>query len=161
MTWTQFHDMHSGGGQKLDWHHIHIEAPEEEAKRIFFARFGHNPERVTCTCCGEDYSITEGASLAQLTGYERGCRPLETPRVDGLYRQPDDPYFREHYYLEEGEEPRAPYRVDPTWKPYGREYKSLDEYMKSDGVLVITVSEIKPEWRTADVPRQGYVWVGE
>lgn len=27
--WTHFMDMHSGGGQKLDWPHIFIEAPEE------------------------------------------------------------------------------------------------------------------------------------
>ncbi len=32
--WTQFHDMHSGGGQKLAWARIYIEAPEREAAQI-------------------------------------------------------------------------------------------------------------------------------
>jgi hypothetical protein len=71
--WTRFMDMHSGGGQKEKWQYIYIEAPECEAKVIFYNRFDHNPERVTCTCCGEDYSISSDESLTQLTAYERGC----------------------------------------------------------------------------------------
>jgi len=51
-------DMHSGGDLKEKWQYIYIEAPEEEAKVIFYNRFGHNPNRVTCTCCGKDYSIS-------------------------------------------------------------------------------------------------------
>ncbi|KKL21424.1 hypothetical protein LCGC14_2445590 [marine sediment metagenome] len=70
--WTQFWDMHSGGGLKeAPYHYIYIEAPEEEAKVIFYNRFGHNPERVTCTCCGDDYSIGEEKTLAKLTEYHR------------------------------------------------------------------------------------------
>ena len=57
--WTEFMDMHSGGGQKLDWAYIYIEAPLEEAKVIFYNRFGRNPDRVTCTCCGADYWVHE------------------------------------------------------------------------------------------------------
>lgn len=163
MNWTHFHDMHSGGGQKLDWGHIYIEAPESEAKRIFYARFGRNAERITCTCCGHDYSISEGVSLAQLTGYDRGCRYLDTPRdpKTGLYKRPDDLYFKEHYYLEDDEEPREPYKVGgrsvPIFASGG--YKTLGEYLKSPGVLAIPASEIKPEWLAAEVPVQGYVWV--
>jgi hypothetical protein len=83
--WTRFMDMHSGGGQKEKWAYIYIEAPEDEAKVIFYNRFGHNPERVTCTCCGEDYSIGEHTSLAQATAYNRNCdykgkRYVEVPR---------------------------------------------------------------------------------
>lgn len=70
--WTKFWDMHSGGGSKERYEHIYIQALEEEAKRIFYGKFGHNPERVTCTCCGEDYSISSG-ELSQITGYHRGC----------------------------------------------------------------------------------------
>ena len=44
--WTHFWDMHSGGGQKEKFGHCYIEAPENEAKVIFYNRFGHNPERV-------------------------------------------------------------------------------------------------------------------
>lgn len=74
MTWTQFHDMHPGGGQKLDWGQIFIEAPEAEARAAFERLFGRDPDHVTCSCCGEDYSISEEATLEQATGYERGCR---------------------------------------------------------------------------------------
>ena len=74
MKWTHFHDMRSGGGLKEKWGHIYIEAPEKEAKIIFFNRFGHNPERVTCPCCGEDYSSSEYDTLEDATGYERMVR---------------------------------------------------------------------------------------
>lgn len=69
--WTHFWDMHSGGDQKLDWAHIFIEAPEDEAKVIFYNRFHRNPERVTCTCCGEDYAISESPTLEEAASYVR------------------------------------------------------------------------------------------
>lgn len=72
--WTRFFDMHSGGGRKEDFEYLYIEADIKTAKIIFYNRFGHNPERVTCTCCGEDYSITEYNSLEEATAYERQCR---------------------------------------------------------------------------------------
>ena len=59
MTWTVFWDMHSGGDPKEKFDKICIEAPRKEAIVIFFNKFGHNPDRVTCTCCGADYSIGE------------------------------------------------------------------------------------------------------
>lgn len=59
MKATKFEDMHSGGGAKEKWETIVIEAPQTEAEVIFQNRFGHNPNRVTCTCCGSDYSIQE------------------------------------------------------------------------------------------------------
>jgi hypothetical protein len=65
-------DMHSGGGRKLDWEYIFIEAPESEAKSVFYSKFGRSPERVTCTCCGEDYSISEYESLDEASKYDRG-----------------------------------------------------------------------------------------
>lgn len=70
--WTRFMDMHSGGGTKEEpYEYIYIEAPVSEAKVIFYNRFGHNPERVTCTCCGEDYSIDAEETLEKATEYER------------------------------------------------------------------------------------------
>lgn len=70
---VQFWDMHSGGGCKeKPYEQIYIEAEsEEEAKRIFYGRFGHNPDRVTCTCCGRDYSISSSESLEDATKYQR------------------------------------------------------------------------------------------
>lgn len=74
MTVTKFWDMHSGGGQKLDWGKIYIEAPKDEAIRVFYARFRRNPYRVSCTCCGEDYSISEHATFEEASEYERTYR---------------------------------------------------------------------------------------
>lgn len=71
--WTRFMDMHSGGGSKEDYDKIYIELPEDKAKVFFYKMFGHNPERISCTCCGEDYSISEGEDLLTLTAYDRKC----------------------------------------------------------------------------------------
>lgn len=159
--WTRFMDMHSGGGNKEKWAHIYIEAPEDEARVIFYNRFGHNPERVSCTCCGEDYGISSGESLSQLTGFDRGCASLETPRDErGLYKEPDDPWFRAHYYLEADEHEEAERRgwtVDMRYSSY-REYRTLEDYTADPSVLVIHADEIKPDERKGSVPEQGYVW---
>lgn len=156
--WTRFMDMYSGGGSKEPQHYILIEAPEAEAISIFYGRFGHNPERVSCTCCGQDYSIDSAESLAQLTGYDRGCRNLKTPQdpVTGRYLN-DDPVLRNHYYLEEGETPPEGYEVDnlPRWN----KYLTLDEYLQREDVLVIRANEVKDEWRHLQPPLEGYVWV--
>jgi hypothetical protein len=69
--WTKFWDMHSGGGQKGDYPQYFIEAPEGEAMSVFYSRFGRNPYNITCTCCGEDYSVHEGESLEKITEFHR------------------------------------------------------------------------------------------
>jgi hypothetical protein len=171
--WTRFMDMHSGGGLKEQWQFIYIEAPEDEAKIIFYNRFGHNPERVTCTCCGNDYSIEADESLKQLTGYDRHCDNLETPRDErGLYKQPNDPWFKAHYYLEPEDVAEAIARGYKVKENLSRDiarqypesadkysYKTLEQYMTLPEVLFIRADEIKPEERTGSVPEQGYVWV--
>jgi hypothetical protein len=151
---------------------VSIEAPEEEAKVIFYNRFGHNPERVSCTCCGGDYSISEEPTLKRLTGYHRNCNSLDTPRgEDGRYEQPDDPWFTEHYYLEPEEEAEAVERGwtirENTARKIGRQYGdgygrylTLEEYTAKPDVLVIPATEIKDEERTGEVPEEGYVWAG-
>lgn len=75
--WTRFMDMHSGGGQKEKYAYIYIEAGMKEAKVIFYNRFGHSADRVTCTCCGEDYSAYEEGTLEEITQYERGDKTME------------------------------------------------------------------------------------
>lgn len=154
--WTQFWDMHSGGGLKEPpYHYIYIEAPEEEAVKVFYNRFGHNPFRVTCTCCGEDYSVSSEKSLAQLTAFHRNCWAVEQKR---------DPKTRlflplpegVNYYLEEGEEPPEGFSVSTLFRL--KPYITLEEYKTQRDVLIITESEIKPEERTGEVPEQGYVW---
>lgn len=156
--WTQFWDMHSGGGTKEEpYDSIYIEASQEEAKIIFFNRFGHNPERVSCTCCGGDYSIDERESLSQLTGFHRNCRSLETPRgEDGLYMN-DDPIIAAHLYLEKDEKPPKGYKLSEH-KPWG-EYQTLEEYKQRDDVLIIQAGGIEDKERVGEVPQQGYVWV--
>jgi len=157
--WTQFWDMHSGGGQKEKWAYIYIEAKEDEAKIIFYNRFGHNPERVTCTCCGDDYSISSKGDLAQLTGFHRNCRNLVTPQdpKTRLYKN-DDPVIRKHLYLEDGEKPPEGYEIDITFRRW-REYQTLEEYKDNDDVLIIYDKDIKPEECIGQVPKQGYVWI--
>ena len=149
--WTLFWDMNSGGGLKeAPYGKVYIEAPEEEAKIIFYNKFGHNPERVSCTCCGEDYAISEGPTLLQVSGCHRGCRALATPKGgDGLYKHPDPDtlegkYFNEHYYLEWNEEPQYGFAVKnkPTWAD---NYQTLKEYEKKKNVLIIYAKDIKPE----------------
>lgn len=98
--WTQFWDMHSGGGQKLDWSMIYIEAPKDEAEVIFQNLFGRNPHRVTCTCCGSDYSLNEdeawvigkGLKPGYTSGYVEGQSkyPGEAPLTLEQYLAKDD-----------------------------------------------------------------------
>jgi len=128
---TRFMDMHSGGDTKEPpYEYIYIEAPQSEAEIIFYNRFGHNPNRVTCTCCGEDYSISEEESLEQATGFERNCE-----------------YGPKGKYVEK-------LRKDN----YGRKYQTLAEYLENENVLLIKKEDTKPEEREGDVPEQGYVW---
>lgn len=82
---TKFMDMHSGGGLKEKYAYIYIEASSNEAEVIFYNRFGHSPNRVTCTCCGEDYSVSESKTLCEATAYERGCSwTKKTYKNDGV-----------------------------------------------------------------------------
>ncbi len=132
MTWTHFMDMHSGGGTKEEpYEHIYIEAPEAEACVIFYNRFGHSPHCVSCTCCGNDYSVTEAESLEQATGYERGCASTNAGYI---------------------EEPRK------GFGGFVYSHTPLDAYLERGDVLVIRASDIKPSERVGEVPEQGYVW---
>lgn len=77
VVWTHFWDMHSGGGQKLDWPHIFIEAAEDDAIRAFSRLFGRNPGNITCGCCGEDYSIYTEETLREASRYVRNAAYLD------------------------------------------------------------------------------------
>lgn len=156
--WTLFWDMHSGGGTKEHpYEKIYIEAPEQEAKVIFYNRFGHNPERVSCTCCGEDYAIDESETLEQASGYHRGCRYAyfrpdgsECPQSEGFVAGQGTPDGYTQGYIEEPSE--KPYTFNP--------YMTMDEYGDKEDVLIIREHEIKDGERKGDVPDEGYVWVG-
>lgn len=155
--WTQFWDMHSGGGQKEKWARIYIEAPEDEACVIFYNRFGHSPHRVTCTCCGEDYSVSSHEKLEQLTGYHRQCNSIKPKKKGGLWDN-NDPNLK-NLYLEDGEEPPKGYSIDKAYKWSNKKYQTLKEYVKNDDVHVIYEHQIEDHERKGDLPQQGYVWV--
>ena len=136
MTWTQFMDMHSGGRQKLDWAYIYIEAKEEDAAKVFMHRFGRNPNNITCSCCGEDYSFYEqGDELQQASGFERHC----------LYEG------KERGYIEVSDK----YRKLIPFEEWLEDAKDPD----SDH-LIIYAKDIKPEELKGEAPRRGrLVWV--
>lgn len=98
--WTRLWDMHSGGGAKEGFEVCFIEAPEEEAKLIFYNRFGHSPERVTCTCCGADYSISTHDSLCEATAH-LGAE-LDTDGVMVIYAKDIKPEERRGTLPEQG-----------------------------------------------------------
>jgi len=75
--WTKFYDMHSGGGRKLEWELIFINADEITAIKIFEKMFDRDPTNVTCSCCGEDYAIHEYTSIDKATSYYRGKMSIE------------------------------------------------------------------------------------
>lgn len=134
MTWTRFMDTHSGGGTKeVPYEYIYVEAPEAEAKVIFYNRFGHSPDRVTCTCCGSDYSIDDEPTLAEATAYARGCD-----------YDHDAKQYVERFRLE--------------WSGLDH-LLTVEEYVALAEVLVIAADDIKPAERDGNVPDQGYVWV--
>ena len=154
--WTRFMDMHSGGRTKVgDKEYIYIEAPQAEAELIFQNRFNRNPNRVTCACCGEDYSISEAETLEQATAYERNCRWIEDER-GWLYGDDRPADYRDGRYIEADEEVPPGYRLSITWrKPQAI---SLANYIEQKDVLVIRADEIKPEERRGELRPEGYVW---
>ena len=70
--WTLFWDMHSGGTTKFKpYEQIYVEAPQELAESVFVTRTGQNPNWVACSCCGENYSVSEHESLDNATSFHR------------------------------------------------------------------------------------------
>jgi len=156
MSWTQFMDMHSGGGAKEDYEYIFIEASQDEAEIIFYNRFGHSPNKVTCTCCGEDYSVSESEDLKQATAYERNCLFAWFDK-DGNRITRDEAWVSGEGYIEGSysryiEEPNLEFGRSPD------DYMTIKQYMKKGDALFIKDSEIKPEERQGEVPQEGYVW---
>ncbi len=146
IMWTLFWDMHSGGGTKEDpYESIYIEASEKEAVVIFYNRFGHNPERVSCTCCGEDYSISESKTFKQASAYHRGC--VSASSKNGKKWQ----YFEASENLPEGWK-KSKY---DSWD----KYQTVAQYKRNKNVLTIPKSKILQSERIGEVPQEGYVWM--
>lgn len=162
MVWTHFWDMHSGGGQKLEWAHIFIEAPEAVARAVFWHRFKRNPDKVTCTCCGADYSVSEDEDIIAATAFERGCRSAHRAGTLGC----GDGNFR---YLEPGEPVPEGWELGNFPRGYSWALRkkipddgiTLEHFKAESGALFISADEIKPDECRARIPAQGYVWVGD
>jgi len=147
-------DMHSGGGSKEPYAFIYIEAPVEEAKVIFYNRFGHSPERVTCSCCGEDYSIDEELDLLQATGYERNC---DSTYVDEQGNEDPDAWVQGKG-LSDGFKFMYVERTSTSKFNFGNTpHIPLSDYLKQDNNLVICKEDIKDSERLGELPSQGYV----
>jgi len=124
--WVEFHDMCSGGRAKEVYSHIYIEADDEaDACRVFYHHFGHSASRVTCTCCGEDYSVTEYESLHDATAFDRNCK---WDQVAGEYVDEQDPTST-------------------------RRYIPLDTYLALPNVLVLRDADIPAAEHIGDVPK--------
>lgn len=153
--WTQLMDMHSGGGTKEKWEYIYIEASVEEAKLIFYNKFGHSPDRVSCTCCGNDYSCSEDETLEEATAYNRGCALVykdkngkEVPKEKAW--TPGNKGLNKGYtsgYAEHGDKERS-------WETFCK----FETYLKNKSILVIYKKNIKENDRQGTLPEQGYVW---
>ena len=150
--WVRFMDMRSGGGLKEPYAYIYIEALcEDDAITIFYNRFGHSPHRVTCTCCGEDYGVDDGDSLADISAYERGC-DYAYFRPDGT-ECPKDEGWITGKGIAEGYSAKYVER-----KGKYRKHVTLGEYLKDSRVLVIRATDIQESERQGTVPDQGYIY---
>jgi len=136
IPWTTFWDMHSGGKLKEPpYNQIYIQAPEKEAIAVFYNRFGHDPNRITCTCCGNDYVIDEEDDIIKASGFHRGCECT------------DEGYI---------EEPSTDYPL--------HEFVPIEEFLENPAKyysLLIYDEDIKDEEREARIPESGWVWAGE
>ena len=167
--WTHFHDMHSGGGLKIEpYSHIFIEAPQEEAELVFYNRFGRNPHRVTCSCCGEDYSVSEETTLEQATAYHRGC-DFAYFRPDGTECEQGEAWkagvgqvkgYTSRYV--ERQEPRVmeirkKTKTTDAWGLYRTLADTLKRKAFSDGrkFLIIRAKEIGSSERRGEMPSPG------
>lgn len=157
MKWTCFMDAHSGGKQKLDWSHIYVELPEDEATIFFQNRFKRNPSRVTCTCCGSDYSIIEGATLLDVTGYERNCRYAYFDAKDNEVDQTKAWICGDGFI----NGCSARYIDEADTKCNYREYISMPDFLKLPEKLIIHRKDIENSELKGSIRQEGYIWRGE
>lgn len=113
-VWTCFWDMHSGGYPKIkDYTKIYIQAPMHRSIDLFIEQFNQRPDDVACDCCGPNFSVSEGDSLALITAYHRRV----TIHDDGTET------------------------MDGGWAGPGSVSMKLTDYCQRDDVLVIYTRE--------------------
>ena len=116
--WTRFMDRYTDDGKKEAWDFIYIEADRDVAIHLFRDKFGHDPLEVKCAMCGRFYAIVSESTLAQVSGFERGCRVGLTSNTDEK-------------------------ETDLKWLEEGDHRIPLDEWLKNDEVAVFTVRNNK------------------
>ena len=139
---TMFMDMHSGGKLKIPpYQYFVIEADEEDANGIFQSEFDRNPWQTTCSCCGNDYSAHTDDTLAQLSGYHRGCDCryfCDDGRV--LTESELRKMTKADFHVKEKNPGHWEYVEEPT-KPNGK-VQTVEEFLARKDVCV--VSPTKP-----------------
>lgn len=126
--WTKFMDMHSGGGLKNKYEHIFIEADNEEVAINIFQNKYSDPNNITCSCCGEDYSVSTEKTFALASAYERNNVWINKTEPSGEKRGKyhDGPVET----IPEGWASRYIGSVEDTWI-------SIDDYLLSKEIKVI------------------------
>lgn len=67
--YTLFYDLSSGGYQKEGFQKLAVNLSMDKAEKWFEETYGHDPYRMTCDCCGPDYSVYEFDSLEELRNH--------------------------------------------------------------------------------------------
>jgi hypothetical protein len=149
-VWTSFMDMHSGGSIKIkengkDIQYIYIEGERKTAEWYFTQLFERDPDHVSCVCCGSDYSVEEYPSLEKATAYARNCLTIKPINADPALGHQDPAYktaeYKEHYYLEAGEEPPVGYMIDKSYSS-SQPHQTVAEYSARPDVKVLTKKQI-------------------
>jgi hypothetical protein len=94
--------------------------------------------------------VSSNESLAELTGFHRGCRSIESKKRGDKWVKSKRTYYEKDEKLPSGRK----------WSTYStvNKYITLKEYTKNKEILVIKKKDIKAQERIGAVPRQGYVW---
>ena len=103
--WTKFSDMFSGGKQKTDYDYIYIEAKQSAAVNAFTHIFGEHPYSVSCSCCGQDFSVGEYSTLEDASKFERKEVPLEHHITDEMVKVVYSKDMPQEYFETEAVEP--------------------------------------------------------
>lgn len=134
---TMFMDMHSGGQLKIPpYQFIIIEADETDAKDIFESELNFDPCSIGCPCCGDNFSASTEETLAEVTGYQRGC-DCQYFCDDG--RVLTEPELREMTKTDREAKLHNPGRwkwVEKPRKPNGK-VQPVEEFLARKDVLVV------------------------
>lgn len=163
MTITLFWDTHSHGTQKEKWSKIYIEAPEDIARKVFFAKFQHNADRVSCTCCGPDYSVSEDDTFAEASAYHRNVPHAYNPKNKDEYGdiEPGESLPKGWVW---GESTLIKAKCQRFENGRFDDTMSVEYYLRNGDCLFIDkkeVEDILSQVGQVDIPRQGWVWVEE